>query len=207
MTQIKQQISVGENVEFIQNYGLDLIGRNIYLNSMFSDSGEPGVDYRMSVQFSKNINILNSISSSVITVYLNSIGGSWVDAMAIYDMIKLSKSKIIIKCFGECTSATSIIPQAAHKRYISPKCKFMLHNLQLSIEGDYKLVNSFINQTAKDVDFMYSLYAERCVDSTFFKGKDIKSIIDYFKNKISDNGEYYISAEESLKYGLCDGIL
>ena len=56
--------NVRDSIGEIHNYGIDVKNREIYLHSA-KDNGEddPGVDYRMAINFVKNIRHLDSISN------------------------------------------------------------------------------------------------------------------------------------------------
>ena len=75
-------------VNDIHNYCVNVKTREIYLNSYISSNeDDPGVDYRMSSQFIKNITHLDSINNKPILIHMHSIGGDWGAGMAIYDAI------------------------------------------------------------------------------------------------------------------------
>ena len=62
-------------VNDIHNYCVNVKTREIYLNSYISSNeDDPGVDYRMSSQFIKNITHLDSINNKPILIHMHSIG-------------------------------------------------------------------------------------------------------------------------------------
>jgi uridine kinase len=75
----------------LHNHSADLKSREIFLhNSYSSDENEnPGVEYKMSNNFLKNLRALDLQNHNDITVHTQSIGGEWADGMAIFDAIKM----------------------------------------------------------------------------------------------------------------------
>jgi ATP-dependent protease ClpP protease subunit len=69
----------------LHNHSADLKSREIFLhNSYSSDENEnPGVEYKMSNNFLKNLRALDLQNHNDITVHMQSIGGEWADGMAI----------------------------------------------------------------------------------------------------------------------------
>jgi len=110
----KMTLSV-DTISDVQTYGLDVKNRERYLHGYIGNTDEdPGVEYRMAAQFYKNIRLLDSISNLPIIIHMFSEGGEWDAGMAIYDAIALSKSYITIIAYGQASSMSSIILQAAN---------------------------------------------------------------------------------------------
>jgi len=98
----------------IHDYCIDVENREVYLHSHVDSSDEEvGVDYRVAVNFEKNIRYLNTISDSPILVHMHLPGGDWTDCLGIYDTILKSKSKIGIIAYSKAESSSGVIFQAA----------------------------------------------------------------------------------------------
>jgi ATP-dependent Clp protease protease subunit len=66
---------------------------------------------------------------SDINFYINSPGGSVVDTLAIYDVMRFLSCEIATYCIGECASGGAVLFMAGHKgkRFILPNAKVMIH--------------------------------------------------------------------------------
>ena len=97
--------NVRDSIGEIHNYGIDVKNREIYLHSA-KDNGEddPGVDYRMAINFVKNVRHLDHLNNNEIRINMQSIGGSWQTGMAIYDTIQSCKSYVTIVAYGQAES-------------------------------------------------------------------------------------------------------
>jgi ATP-dependent protease ClpP protease subunit len=203
------QIDFSELVNQVHNYDLNSSTREIYLHSHYSSQDEEsGVEYRMATQFIKNLYLLNRDSEDDILVHLQSPGGDWVHGMAIYDSIKASVSSVNILAYGEVSSMSSILFQAAHRRIMMPSCEFMIHRGFLSLEGVASTVQSNAAWNKKTDEMMLKIYAKRAVNGSFFRQKEMNELqtMKFIDQKIRKLGDWNLSAEEAVYYGLCDGV-
>lgn len=193
-------------------YGASLNSRDIFLHNAFSasDEGNPGVDYRMANVFLKNIRMLEKKSSDAITIHMNSIGGSWADGMAIYDAIQMSKCYITIISYGQAESMSSIILQAADHRLITENSYFMLHYGSSDASGDYQSSQNWMKYEKHICNKMLEIYSNKCMKGKFFKEKYTKPDVNKIKNFLSKQlkeGDWYLTAEETVHYGFADKIV
>jgi ATP-dependent protease ClpP protease subunit len=86
---MKTRLSFDDRATALQNihdYGINYNRREIYLHRYIHEEsdteGECGVDYRMAVQFEKNLDFLNSQSKEPIVVHMHTNGGDYYDGMA-----------------------------------------------------------------------------------------------------------------------------
>lgn len=196
----------------IHNYSVDLKGREIFLHNYFgsADAENPGVEYKMSNIFLKNLRLLETKSKDQIIIHMNSIGGEWSDGMAIYDAIRMCDSYITIISYGQVESMSSIILQAADYRMITANSYFMCHYGSSGIASDYLSAQNWINYEKNICDVMLNIYASRCWKSLFFKEKYAKPDESKAKNFLSKklkDGDWYMSAEDSVYYGFADKII
>ena len=93
----------------LHNYGANVDTREIFLHNYYAsdDTENPGVEYRMSNNFLKNIRALERKSNKPIP-YMQSVGGEWSDGRVIYDAIVMSKCFITIIAYGQAESMSSI---------------------------------------------------------------------------------------------------
>ena len=196
------------------NYSAHADSREIFLHNYYDGSnGEenPGVEYRMSVNFLKSLRALDLQGDGDITVHMQSVGGEWSDGMAIFDAIKMSRSKVNIIAYGQAESMSSIILQAAHRRFITPNTYFMSHFGSSGAGGGYLDVQNWIKYEKYICDIMIDIYATRCKRGKFFIEKygrtpDMDKIKTYLYRKLK-SGDWYINAEEAVYYGFADRII
>jgi ATP-dependent Clp protease protease subunit len=131
-----------------------------------------------------------------ITMYINSPGGSVTSAMAILDTMNYVKSDIITTCVGLAASAASVLLAAGKKgkRFALPNAEIMIHQPMAGVEGQASDIAITAKQILKVKDKINKILAK----ST---GKPLAQI-----EKDSDR-DYFMSAEEALKYGLVDEII
>lgn len=195
----------------MHSYGACLQSRDMFLHNIFSSDDEnPGVEYRMANVFLKNLRMLERKNSDPITIHMNSIGGSWSDGMVIYDAIQMSKCYITIIVYGQAESMSSIILQAADERLITKNSYFMVHYGSSDGGGDYLSTMNWMQYEKHICDTMLEIYASKCVKGKFFKEKyvrpDIKKVKNFLGKKLQD-GDWYMTAEDTVYYGFADKIV
>lgn len=202
-----------ELLKDFHEYGANISAREIFLHNHYhtEDNENPGVEYRMSNTFIKNLRGLDMKSDQAITIHMQSIGGEWSDGMAIFDAIQLSRSYVTMIIYGQASSMSSIILQAADYRYMTPNSHFMCHYGSTDINTDYLSAQNVADYERKTALTMFELYAKRCVDGLFFKDKfgkkpSEKQVKNYLIRKLK-SGDWYMNAEEAVYYGFADAVL
>ncbi len=195
----------------VNSYGIDCKNRELFLHSYVgSKDDEPGVDYRMTASFYKNLRILDNINQEQIIIHMHSVGGNWYDGMAIFDAIAVCRSYVTIIVYGQAESMSSVILQAADSRIMMPNAYFMCHFGSTGYAGNYLDVTKAIAFEKKEMDVMMDIYAERLLTSKFFKDgytePSHEKAKNFLKRKFKD-GDWYLSAEEAIYHGFADGIL
>jgi len=197
-------------VEEIHDYCIDVENREIFLHSYVGDSEEEaGTDHRMFALFLKNIQYLDSQVNQDILIHQNNLGGDCTHGMAIYDTIHFCRSHITVLCHGDAASMGSLIPQAADLRLAMPSCSFLIHLITLNLDSaplnQIKSWTEYGDITQKQ---MTEIYVNRCHETgNFFKGKTISQVRQYFKRKLDSKTDWFLTAEQALKYGFIDGII
>lgn len=194
--------------------GLDIENRIIYLNGEdLVENSEPGVDYRMSSKFIKNINMLSNKHgvSDPITIHMNTIGGEWSYGMAIYDAIKSFNGKVTIIAHSWARSMSSIILQAAscRERKITKNSAFMVHFGTAEESGHYLSVKSSMEYQEKTEEIMLSIYAGRCKRGEFFMKNRFSETdtYNYILSQIEKKSDWWMTSQEALYYGFVDEII
>lgn len=131
-----------------------------------------------------------------IHIYINSPGGSVTAGLAIYDTMQFISCDINTYCIGIAASMASVLLAAGTKgkRFCLPNSHVMIHQVRGGAQG-----------TAADVErtikFMFSLDKRLTGILAQHTGKDFDTVK---KDQDRDN---YMTAEESLAYGLVDRVL
>lgn len=192
------------------NYGCNIKSREIFLHNTYNsdDNLNPGVEYKMSNTFLKNIRSLDQESQEDIIIHMQSIGGEWSDGMAIFDAITMSRSKTTIISYGQAESMSSIILQAANKRLITPNSYFMCHYGSTEAGGHYLNVQNWVKYEKYLCDVMIDIYASRCIRGKYFKDNSYdKDKVKKFLYRKLKSGDWYLNAEEAVYYGFADRII
>ena len=198
----------------LHNYGANIDTREIFLHNYYSaDADEnPGVEYKMSNTFLKNIRALEIKSDSKpITIHMHSVGGEWSDGMAIYDAILMSKCYVTIIAYGQAESMSSIIFQAADRRLITKNTYFMSHFGSTAAGGEYLSVQNWVKYEKHICDIMIDIYAQSCIGGKYFKEKygsspDAEKVKTFLSRKLK-SGDWYLNAEDAVYYGFADEII
>ena len=148
----------------------------------------------------KGLYVLEHINNDPINIIWFSYGGDWDAGMAIYDVMKLSKCKLTMTCYGRVRSMGTVILQAADTRIISKSCLFMIHYGTFGLpemhskdaEANAKY-NEVISDTMEDI----------------YLAKIRKKKKSYTKKKLKDLMTYdcYLSPKEAVDLGLADKVL
>jgi len=137
-------------------------------------------------------------SDKDINFYINSPGGVITAGMAIYDVMQFVKPDIATYVMGQACSMGSFLAQAgtAGKRFMLPNSRHMIHQPSGGARG----MASDIEISYKEIMFwktkLTMLYVEHNTTG--------KTYADFERDMDRDT---FMSAEESLKYGLCDKII
>lgn len=202
------EVDLSELINHVHNYDLNPVTREIYLHSYYDSDDEGGVEYKMSTQFVKNLHLLDFLDNTNILVHLQAPGGDWSHGMAIFDTIEKVKSNVTILAHGEISSMSGILFQAADARVMMPHCEIMLHRGFLSLDGTITSVESNAKWNKKTDITMLEIYAKKAVKGEFFRKKkmNFKQTLEFIDDKIKNLGDWNLSAEDAVFYGLCDGI-
>lgn len=132
-----------------------------------------------------------------ITLYINSPGGVVTSGMVMMDTMKMISSPVATVCMGLAASMGSLLLSNGEKgkRFIFPNGRVMIH--QPSI-GSAQGSASDLAITAREIKRTKELGARILADNC---GKDYEQVLKDFDR------DYWMNAEESVKYGIVDGIL
>ncbi len=131
-----------------------------------------------------------------ISLYINSPGGVVTAGLAIYDTMQFIKPDVSTLCIGQAASMGAILLAggAAGKRYGLPHSRVMIHQPLGGFQGqatDFEIHAREILATRERLNRLLAAHT----------GKDVSVIAEDTER---DN---FMSAEESVEYGLIDQVL
>ncbi len=139
---------------------------------------------------------LDSINHEDISIYINSPGGSITAGMAIYDTMNFIKSDVSTICIGISASMAAFLLSSGKKgkRYCLPNSEVMIHQPLGGAQGQATEIKIAAERILKLKDKLNKILSNNT-------NKNLKRI------EIDTERDYFLSAEESLQYGLIDKIL
>ncbi len=131
-----------------------------------------------------------------IAMYINSPGGVVTSGLAIYDTMQFVRPAISTLCIGLAASMGSLLLTAGAKdmRFALPNARILLHQPSGGFQGQA----SDIERHAEDIIKMKRRLNEIYVKHT---GQDYATI-----ERTLDR-DYFMTAEDSVKFGLIDKVL
>ena len=139
---------------------------------------------------------LDSLNHNDISIYINSPGGSITAGMAIYDTMNFVKSDISTICIGMCASMAAFLLSSGtkNKRYSLPNGEVMIHQPLGGAQGQATEIKIAAERILKLKEKLNKILSKNT-------NQDIKKI------EQDTERDYFMSADEALKYGLIDKIL
>jgi ATP-dependent Clp protease protease subunit len=131
-----------------------------------------------------------------IHVYINSPGGSVTSGMSIYDTMQFIKPDVSTMCIGLAASMGAVLltAGAAGKRYCLPHSRTMIHQPLGGFQGQAADIEIHAKEILSTRERLNALLAKHT-------GQPIEQI-----SKDTDR-DFFMSAEDSVKYGLIDQVL
>ncbi|NOQ64720.1 MAG: ATP-dependent Clp endopeptidase proteolytic subunit ClpP [Methyloprofundus sp.] len=131
-----------------------------------------------------------------IHLYINSPGGSVTAGMAIYDTMQFIKPDVSTMCIGQAASMGSLLLAggAADKRFCLPNSRVMIHQPLGGFQGQASDFDIHAREILTIREKLNKILAHHT-------GKSLEEIQ---KDTDRDN---FLSAEESVEYGLVDKVL
>ena len=131
-----------------------------------------------------------------IYMYINSPGGVVTSGLALYDTMEYVKCPVSTICVGQAASfgALLLAAGAKGKRYALPNARIMIHQPLGGAQGQATDVEIQTREILRMKKLLNDLLAKHT-------GQPLEKIV-----KDSDR-DFYMSAEDSLKYGLIDEVI
>ncbi|MDD4952408.1 MAG: ATP-dependent Clp endopeptidase proteolytic subunit ClpP [Desulfovibrionaceae bacterium] len=131
-----------------------------------------------------------------IFMYINSPGGSVTAGLAIYDTMQYISAPVSTLCFGQAASMGALLLAAGEKgmRYALPHSRILIHQPLGGAQGQA----TDIDIQAREILRLRKELNHILVSHT---GQDIKKI------EKDTERDFYMDAEEAVKYGIIDKIM
>ncbi len=138
---------------------------------------------------------LDMESHEDIEFFINSPGGYVTSGFSIYDTMKNLKSDISTICSGLSASMGSILLSGGTKgkRFIQNHGKVMIHQPSGGARGQASNIEIQAQEIIKTKELSAKILAENC-------GQDFDKVMKDF------NRDYWMDAQESIDYGIVDGL-
>ncbi|PJE77034.1 ATP-dependent Clp endopeptidase, proteolytic subunit ClpP [Candidatus Uhrbacteria bacterium CG10_big_fil_rev_8_21_14_0_10_48_16] len=131
-----------------------------------------------------------------IKLYVNSPGGSVTAGLAIYDAMQYVKPDVSTICVGMAASMGAVLlaSGAKGKRFILPNSEVMIHQVLGGVQGQATDIKIHAERILKMKDQLNTILAKHT-------GKK-KTLLEQDTER-----DYFLSAVESVKYGLVDKVI
>ncbi|MGB5018395.1 MAG: ATP-dependent Clp endopeptidase proteolytic subunit ClpP [Candidatus Moraniibacteriota bacterium] len=131
-----------------------------------------------------------------VKMYINSPGGSVTAALAIYDTMQFVKPDIQTICLGMAASAGALLLSAGKKgkRSILPNAEVMIHQVLGGTQGQATEIDIHARHILRTRDRLNAILVKHTGQKLAKIEKDTER-------------DYFMSAEESVKYGIVDKVI
>lgn len=134
-----------------------------------------------------------ALKASKVKLYINSPGGSVVEALAMFNGMRATGKEIEVHILGIAASAASYIAMAGDRIVMPSNTLMFLHNPIGGAHGNAEELRDMADMLDKIGTMLTATYAKR------FKG-DEKALADLL------SAESLLTAEECLAHGFCDEV-
>ena len=139
---------------------------------------------------------LDSVDSERdISIYLNTPGGSVYAGLGIYDTMQFVRSRVATICTGMAASMGAVLLVAGEKgmRAALPHSRVMIHQPMGGIQGQASDIEITAKEILKLKEELYQIISDH-------SGQAVKKI------RQDADRDYWMTAEEALKYGMIDKV-
>jgi ATP-dependent Clp protease protease subunit len=131
-----------------------------------------------------------------VRLYINSPGGSVTAGLAVYDTLRFVKCDVETICIGQAASMAAVLLAAGTpgKRGALPNSRILLHQVFGGAQGQAADVKIHTDELLRMRDLLVDILAEHTGNTKKKVAKDT-------------DRDYFMSAKESLEYGVIDRII
>ena len=196
--QAMELLSMSSQADYSVNekIGLSLLNHSIHFLTGFIH--EVNVEQTIKWIVYENLQPPNEEEPKILTLYINSPGGSLNDSLALIDVIRSSRYPVRTVGIGQIASAAFLIFSAGAKgeRYISKHTSIMCHQFSGEIYGKHHDIKAHIKEFELSNDRMMNVLQ----DTT---GLDTRTI----KSKLLPPTDVWLTPEELLKLHVADHLI
>lgn len=156
---------------------------------IFDEIGFWGVSAQ---SFGQDLKALGDVED--LDVFINSPGGSVMDGLAIYNMLRQHPANVTVKVMGVAASAASFIAMAGDKIVMPENSFMMIHNPMSAVFGNAQEMREIADTLDKIAASLIGIYVARTGKSE----ADVKALLD---------AETWMTAAEAKDLGFIDEIL
>lgn len=138
-------------------------------------------------------------SITVITIFIDSYGGSVNGLFAMRDLIKSSQKPVSTVCVGKAMSAGACLLAAGSKgaRFMAPDAEIMIHEASSGFWGK----NQEIQASSRQMDKMNRRLIKNLASDLDKSAEELEDQLHKVKN-----ADWYLSAREAKKWGIVDFV-
>jgi ATP-dependent Clp protease protease subunit len=166
------------------------------LNERIVFLGTPINDQVANVVVAQLLHLESEEPDKDISLYINSPGGNVYAGLAVYDTIQFIKPDVSTICVGIAMSMGALLLAggAKGKRYVLPNSKILIHQVSGGFEGP---------ATDIEIHAREALSLRKRLDEILAKhtGQELEKV------ERDTERDYFMTAEESLAYGIVDKII
>jgi ATP-dependent Clp protease protease subunit len=131
-----------------------------------------------------------------INLYINSPGGSVTAGLAIYDTMEYIRPDIATICMGQATSMGALLLAAGAKgkRYALPHARVMIHQPLGGVQGQATDIDIQAREILKIKELIHKILVKHT-------GQNMEKI------RQDTERDFFMDAEEALRYGIVDRII
>ena len=181
----------GQGERAFDIYSRLLNERIVFLNGPVDDASSNLIVAQM-------LHLESQDSEKDINFYINSPGGVITSGMAIYDVMQFVKPNVATYVLGQACSMGSFLAQAGTPglRYMLPHARHMIHQPSGGARG---------MQSDIEIQYKEITYMKEMLTKLYVKHNSAGKTYEEFEQDM--DRDTFMSAEQSLAYGLCDRIV
>jgi ATP-dependent Clp protease, protease subunit len=192
MTYIPMPFVIEQEGRFERSY--DIYSRLLKDRIVFI--GTPIDDTVANIVIAQMLFLQMEASDKDIHLYINTPGGLVTSGLAIYDTMQFLKCDITTYCIGQAASMGALLLAAGTKgkRYSLPNARIMIHQPSGGTQGQATDIEIQAKEMTKIKNRLNEILAKHTGQKLAKVEKDV-------------DRDYFMSADEALKYGLVDKVI
>lgn len=132
-----------------------------------------------------------------ITILIDSYGGHVYSLLSMIDYLNNCDRQIITVCSGKAMSCGSVLFSCGDLRFVSPNATLMVHSVCSGVFGKESEVKTSAQEVTRLNNSIFKILDQNTGQKTGFWREKIKDI---------ENGELYLTPNQSIKYGLATKV-